>query len=104
MELIYDKSVAGRAGVSLIWLVPVIALIVTLGVAWNAYAGRGVMIEVEFTDATGIAWFDAADGIFQGMINQLDNPFEESDGTPIPLDENAAIKDIYDRWRPWRSP
>ncbi len=60
---------------------------------WDTYFEVGK----QFTDATGIAWFDAADGIFQGMINQLDNPFEESDGTPIPLDENAAIKDIYDR-------
>jgi len=67
---------------------------------WDTYFEVGN----QFTDATGIPWFDASEGIFQGMINQLDNPFEESDGTPIPLDENAAIKDIYDRWRPWRSP
>lgn len=67
---------------------------------WDNYFAVGK----QFVDATGIPWFDASEGIFQGMINQLDNPFEESDGTPIPLDENAAIKDIYDRWRPWRSP
>ncbi len=45
---------AAQAGVNIIWLVPILALIVTLGVAWNAYAGRGEMIEVEFADATGI--------------------------------------------------
>lgn len=45
---------AAQAGANLIWLVPIVALIVTLGVAWNAYTGRGVLIEVEFADATGI--------------------------------------------------
>lgn len=45
---------AALAGVSLIWLVPLLALVVTLGVAWNAYAGRGVLISVAFEDATGI--------------------------------------------------
>lgn len=45
---------AARAGSSLIWLVPIIALIVTLGVGWNAIAGRGTLVSVKFKDATGI--------------------------------------------------
>lgn len=45
---------AAQAGINVIWLVPIIALIVTLGIAWNAYSGRGSLIEVEFADATGI--------------------------------------------------
>ncbi|MDO5528221.1 MAG: MlaD family protein [Paracoccus sp. (in: a-proteobacteria)] len=45
---------AARAGSSLVWLVPIIALAVTLGLAWNAYQGRGQLISVEFRDATGI--------------------------------------------------
>lgn len=45
---------AARASVSLIWLVPILALIVTLGVAWNAYSDRGALIKVRFEDATGI--------------------------------------------------
>lgn len=45
---------AARAGTSLIWLVPILALVVTLGLAWNAYSGRGTLISVEFSDATGI--------------------------------------------------
>ncbi|MTH78110.1 intermembrane transport protein PqiB [Paracoccus aestuariivivens] len=45
---------AARAGSSLIWLVPIIALIVTLGVGWNAIASRGTLISVNFKDATGI--------------------------------------------------
>lgn len=45
---------AAQAGFSLIWLVPILALVVTLGLTWNAYSGRGELISVEFKDATGI--------------------------------------------------
>ncbi len=45
---------AARAGVSMVWLVPIIALIVTLGVGWNMIASRGTLISVAFKDATGI--------------------------------------------------
>lgn len=43
-----------RAGLPLIWLVPILALIVTLGVGWNMLASRGTLISVAFKDATGI--------------------------------------------------
>lgn len=39
---------------SIVWIVPILALLVSLGVAWNSYANRGVVIEILFTDATGI--------------------------------------------------
>lgn len=45
---------AAQAGVNVIWLVPIIALVVTLAIAWNAFAERGSLIEVEFADATGV--------------------------------------------------
>ncbi|WP_103172087.1 intermembrane transport protein PqiB [Paracoccus sp. SY] len=45
---------AAQAGINVIWLVPIVALIVTLGIAWNAYSTRGAVIEVEFADATGV--------------------------------------------------
>lgn len=45
---------AAAAGLNVVWLVPIIALVVTLAIAWNAYSGRGELIEVEFADATGI--------------------------------------------------
>ncbi|WP_112872987.1 MlaD family protein [Paracoccus endophyticus] len=45
---------AARAGVSVIWAVPIIALLVTMALAWNAYAGRGTLVQVAFADATGI--------------------------------------------------
>lgn len=45
---------AAKAGVNLIWLVPIFALVVTLAIFWNSYSNRGPVIEVEFEDATGI--------------------------------------------------
>lgn len=39
---------------SVVWLVPLVALAITLGVAWKSYADRGVLIEIDFADATGI--------------------------------------------------
>lgn len=39
---------------SVVWVVPLIALIVSLGVAWQSYVNRGVDIEILFDDATGI--------------------------------------------------
>ena len=45
---------AARAGVNVIWIVPIIALVVTLAIAWTSFRDRGSLIEVEFADATGI--------------------------------------------------
>lgn len=39
---------------SVVWLVPLLALAVTLAIAWKSYADRGSLVEVEFADATGI--------------------------------------------------
>ncbi len=39
---------------SVVWLVPILALAVTLAIAWKSYADRGELIQVEFSDATGI--------------------------------------------------
>ncbi|MGR3248597.1 MAG: PqiB family protein [Paracoccus sp. (in: a-proteobacteria)] len=51
---------AAQAGVNVIWIVPIIALIVTLGIAWNSFRDRGSLIEVVFADATGITPGDTA--------------------------------------------
>ncbi|MXU66087.1 MlaD family protein [Oceanomicrobium pacificus] len=40
--------------ISLIWLVPIIALAGSLLVAWEAYSERGVLITISFEDASGI--------------------------------------------------
>lgn len=45
---------ATRRGLPLVWLVPILALVVTLGVGWNMIASRGTLVSVAFKDATGI--------------------------------------------------
>ncbi len=42
------------SGASVIWIVPLLALIVALGVAWQTYNARGPLIIVEFEKGTGI--------------------------------------------------
>ncbi|AMY69325.1 intermembrane transport protein PqiB [Frigidibacter mobilis] len=37
-----------------VWLVPLVALTVALGVAWQSYAGRGELITISFQNASGI--------------------------------------------------
>ena len=39
---------------SLVWLVPILALVVSLAIAWQTYADRGVTIEVSFLNASGV--------------------------------------------------
>ena len=43
------------SGASVIWLVPLLALLVALWVAWTTYNDRGPLIVVEFEKGTGIA-------------------------------------------------
>lgn len=50
----------------------------------------------QYVDATGKAWFDAAGSIYQGMVNQFANAYEENDGTIIAT-TNPEIKDSYDQ-------
>ncbi len=40
--------------ISLIWLVPLAALLLALGVAWRAYSARGPLIEIVFENAAGV--------------------------------------------------
>ena len=44
----------GRFAYSLIWLVPIAALAISLGVVWKTYYDRGPLIEIAFLEATGI--------------------------------------------------
>ncbi len=39
---------------SLVWLVPLLALAITLGVAWQNFSDRGFLIEIRFEDAQGV--------------------------------------------------
>src|SRR5688500_9487979 len=40
--------------VSLIWLIPLAALAIALGVAWTTVRDRGALIQIEFEDAAGV--------------------------------------------------
>lgn len=42
------------SGASVIWLIPILALVVALGVAWQSYNERGPLIVVEFENGAGI--------------------------------------------------
>ncbi|WP_299848287.1 MlaD family protein [uncultured Roseovarius sp.] len=46
------KSFLGR--VSFVWVIPFLALAIALGVAWQTYAERGPLIEIEFSNGAGI--------------------------------------------------
>ena len=43
-----------RQGISWVWLMPVLAVLVALGMVWQTYANRGPMITVTFPSASGI--------------------------------------------------
>ena len=45
----------GFSAIALVWIIPVLALVVALGVAWQSYSARGPVIVVTFTDGSGIA-------------------------------------------------
>ena len=47
------KSFFGRT--SFVWLIPIIALLIALGVAWKSYDERGPLITIEFENGAGIA-------------------------------------------------
>lgn len=66
-----------------------------LGTTWDSYFALGK----EFSQKSDVPWFDSADAMFQGMVNQQQNPFSstEPEETLIPLDENTAIQDIYNQ-------
>jgi cellobiose transport system substrate-binding protein len=63
-----------------------------LGSTWDDYFAVGE----EFIANSDVAWFDSAGAIYQGMINQVENAYEETDGTPIPLAENTVARGVYD--------
>jgi paraquat-inducible protein B len=48
------KEVAPARRISLVWLIPFLALVISLGVAWKSYDARGPLIEITFENAAGI--------------------------------------------------
>ncbi|SHF22485.1 paraquat-inducible protein B [Litoreibacter ascidiaceicola] len=43
------------ANASFVWIIPILALAIALGVAWQSYTDRGPLIEIEFENGAGIA-------------------------------------------------
>jgi cellobiose transport system substrate-binding protein len=61
--------------------------------SWQDYFDAGK----EFVAASdGVAWFDSAGATYQGMINQVQNAYEDNDGNVIAT-ESADVKDIYEQ-------
>ncbi|MGJ8546310.1 MAG: intermembrane transport protein PqiB [Sulfitobacter sp.] len=42
------------SGASVVWIIPLVALIIALGVAWKSFNDRGPLISIEFSDGAGI--------------------------------------------------
>jgi cellobiose transport system substrate-binding protein len=64
-----------------------------LGETWEDYVAAGR----RFAAASDVPWFDSTQAIYQGAINQVENAYETDDGRPIPLAENAAVRDLYEQ-------
>ena len=45
----------GLSRFSIVWIIPILALAITLGVAWQTYNDRGPLIEIEFANGAGIS-------------------------------------------------
>jgi len=58
---------------------------------WDKYFAAGKQFAAA---GTGVPWMDSAGATYQGMINQVDNAYEEKDGTVIAAD-NPQVSDIY---------
>jgi cellobiose transport system substrate-binding protein len=63
-----------------------------LGPTWEDYFAAGE----QFIASSDVAWFDSAGAMQFAKIQQIENAYEDSDGTPIPLGENAEAKAVYD--------
>ncbi|MBU1589291.1 MAG: ABC transporter substrate-binding protein, partial [Actinobacteria bacterium] len=49
---------------------------------WDNYYAVGQ----QYVDATGKPWFDSAGATYQGVVNQIQNAYEDNDGTVIATD------------------
>src|SRR5699024_4408965 len=63
-------------------------------VTWETYFDVGR----EFVANSDAAWFDGAQPIYQGMVNQLDAPYADPEtGEPLDLATNSAVHEVYDK-------
>ncbi|ANS78174.1 putative sugar binding secreted protein [Serinicoccus hydrothermalis] len=59
---------------------------------WDTYFEVGR----DFVAETDIAWYDSAGALWQGMINQVEQPYETPDGEIIAVD-NPEVRELYDQ-------
>lgn len=50
----------------------------------------------DFVAETGIPWYDSAGALWQGMINQVEQPYETPEGEIVALD-NPEVRELYDQ-------
>jgi cellobiose transport system substrate-binding protein len=62
-----------------------------LGTTWESYFAAGR----KFAAKSDVPWFDGAQSIAQGMINQVQNAYESDDGTVIAA-TNPEVRATYD--------
>ncbi len=62
-----------RRRIGAIWLVPILALMVTLVVAWRAWSDRGLVIRVDFAEAHGLREGDPvrSRGVDVGVVREV---------------------------------
>ncbi len=68
------------------------AVATMLGNTWDSYFAAGEAFKAK----SSVPWFDSAGAVFQAMINQVPNMYENNDGTPISLADNTEARKIYD--------
>ncbi|WP_371156729.1 MlaD family protein [Jannaschia sp. 2305UL9-9] len=52
---VMETTARSRRFVSAVWLVPIIAVMIALAIAWQSYSNRGVLITIAFPDASGVS-------------------------------------------------
>ncbi len=57
---------------------------------WDRYFEVGQ----EVVDKTDASWFDSVQGVYLAQLNQIENAYEENDGTPIELN-GSEVEDVF---------
>jgi paraquat-inducible protein B len=77
--------------ISAVWLVPLLALILALAVAWRTYSERGPMIEILFDDASGIEEGQTSlrfRNVNVGLVEDLSfTPYPAAISTPLMIND-----------------
>ncbi|MFP7672544.1 intermembrane transport protein PqiB [Marivita sp. S0852] len=58
---------------SIVWLVPVLALVVSLGIAWQNFANRGTLIQISFGNASGVVAGETTIRYRDVVVGQVEN-------------------------------